>query len=107
MRVCLKEVWDNDQPLDSVFLLSKAGKLKEAQAVLSLNIPELKMHVVKPSSIHVCWLSHEWCIRTVRKELPALIMTLQQLYETSSDAEAYGVQSIFSTLTRLAAIVLL
>lgn len=42
-----------------------------------------------------------------RKELPALIMTLQQLYEASGDAEAYGVQSILCSFTGVATIVLL
>ena len=69
----------------------KAEKLKEVQSVL--NHPELK--VVKPSSTR--WLSHERCVRAVRKELPAILITLQDLYETTGDAEAFGVQSILSS----------
>ena len=68
-----------------------------------MNLPELK--VAKPSSTH--WLSHERCIRAICKELPASIMTLQLLYEASGDAEAYGVQSILSSFTGVAAIVFL
>ena len=80
---------------------TKAEELKEVQAVL--NLPEL--NILKPSSTR--WLSHERCIRAIRKELPALIMTLQQLYEASGDAEAYRVQSILSSFTGVATIVLL
>ena len=53
----------------------KTEALKEVQSVLKL--PELK--TVKPS--HTRWLSHERCVRAIRKERPALIVTLQQLYE--------------------------
>ena len=43
---------------------------------------------MKPSDTK--WLSHKCCIWAIYRELPALIVTLQQLYETSGDAEAYG-----------------
>lgn len=52
----------------------------------ALRLPELK--VVKPSDMR--WLSHERCMRAILKDLPAIITTLQQLYETSGDAEAFG-----------------
>ena len=55
----------------------KAEALKSVQSVLSL--PELK--VVKQSDTR--WLYHEQCVQSIRKELPALIITLQQLYEES------------------------
>lgn len=60
----------------------KMEALKEVK--MALRLPELK--VVKPSDTH--WLSHECCMRVIRKKLPALITTLQQLYETTGDAEA-------------------
>ena len=47
------------------------------------------------------------CIHAVRKELPALIVTLQQLYESSGDAEAYGLVSILRSITGVACIYLL
>ena len=78
----------------------KVVTLANVQAVL--NLPELK--VVKPSDTR--WLSHERCI-AVRKELPALIVTLQQLYESSGDAEAYGLVSILSSITGVSCIYLL
>ena len=62
----------------------RAEALKEIQCIL--NLPELK--VTKPSDTR--WLSHERCVRAIRKELPALITTLQQLHEVTGDAEAYG-----------------
>ena len=52
----------------------KAQALKDVQSVLSL--PDLK--VVKPSSTR--WLSHERCLHAIRKDLPAIIITIQQLY---------------------------
>lgn len=55
----------------------KAQALKEIQAALRL--PQLK--VVKPSDTR--WLSHERCMRAIRKDLPALISTLQHLHETT------------------------
>ena len=79
----------------------KAEKLKELQSVLGL--PELK--IVKPSSTR--WLSHERCMKAIRKELPALILTLQDLYETSGDAEAFGIQKILSSFGGVTAVILL
>ena len=79
----------------------KAEKLKKIQSVLKL--PELK--IVKPNSTR--WLSHERCIRAIRKELPAIIITLQELYEASGDAEAFGVQSILSSYASVATLLIL
>ena len=58
----------------------KAEALKNVQCVL--NLPELK--VVKPSDTR--WLSHERCLRAIRKELPSLIITPDNLYEGCGDA---------------------
>ena len=80
---------------------AKAEKLKEVQAIL--NLPELK--IVKPSSTR--WLSHERRVKAIRKELPALILTLQQLYEASGDAEAYRVQLLLTSFSGVASVVLL
>ena len=75
----------------------KAESLKAVQSVLKL--PE------KPSDTR--WLSHECCVRAIYRELPALIVTLQQLYETSGDAEAYGIGALLVTYTGVASIVFL
>jgi len=44
-----------------------------------LILPEMK--IFQPSNTR--WLSHEQCRHAIRKELPAVIVTLQQLYESS------------------------
>ena len=62
----------------------KVEALKSVQSVLCM--AELK--VVKPSVTR--WLSHERCVKAIRKELPALIITLHKRYDDSGDAEALG-----------------
>jgi hypothetical protein len=79
----------------------KAENLKEVQSVLKL--PELK--IVKPSDTR--WLSHERCVRAIYRELPALIITLQRLYQSSGDAEAYGLSTLLATYTAVASVVFL
>ena len=74
----------------------KMQVLKEVQAICGL--PELK--VVKPSDTR--WLSHERCMRAIRKELPALILTLQQLYYSTGDAEAFGLSILLSCFNGVA-----
>ena len=76
----------------------KSQALKEVQAALRL--PELK--VVKPSDTR--WLSHERCMRAVRKDLPAIVTTLQQLYETSGDAEAFGLSTLLASFCGIASV---
>ena len=60
---------------------------------------------MKPSDTR--WLSHEHCVRAIYRELPALIVTLQQLYETTGDAEAYSIDALLATCTGVASIVFL
>ena len=79
----------------------KAQALKDVQSVLSL--PDLK--VVKPNSTRR--LSHERCLHAIRKDLPAIIITLQQLYQISGDAEAYGILLVLSSFSGVASIILL
>ena len=71
----------------------------------SLSSSYLSFKIVKPSDIR--WLSHERCVRAIYRELPALIVTIQQLYETSGDAEAYGIDTLLATYTGVASIVFL
>ena len=61
--------------------------------------------MVKPSDTR--WLSHEQCMQAIRKELSAIIVTLQQLYETSGDAEAFGLSTLLSNYTGIASAVFL
>ena len=79
----------------------KAEALKIVQSVLGL--PELK--ILKPSDTR--WLSHERCVQAIRKELPALICTLHQLYNDSGDTEAYGLALVLSSYSGVATIVFL
>ena len=79
----------------------KAETLREIQIIL--NLPQLK--VVMPSDTR--WLSHERCVRAICKELPALIITLQQLNENSGDAEAFGISTILPSQVGISGIVLL
>lgn len=79
----------------------KAERLKHVQSVLSL--PELK--IVKPSDTR--WLSHERCIRAIVKELSALIVTLNHIYDECGDAEAYGLCLALSSYCGVATVHLL
>ncbi len=79
----------------------KAEKLKEILSVL--NLTELKL--TKPSSTR--WLSHELCTKAIRKELAAIILTLQDLYETKGDAEAFGVHSVLSSFQGVPTVIVL
>ena len=76
--------------MENVSLFSKkAEKLAEIQA--ALDSPELK--VQKPSDTR--WLARERCVRAVRRSLPALVATFQEMYDESGDAEAYGLARLF------------
>ena len=43
-------------------------------------------------------------MRAIRKELPALLTTLQQLYETTGDAEAFGLSTLLACFTGVASV---
>ena len=61
--------------------------------------------IVKPSDTR--WLSRERCVWPIYREHPALIVTLQQLYETSGDAEAYCIGALLATYTVVASVMFL
>ena len=79
----------------------KAEALKGIQAVLSF--PELK--IVMPSDTR--WLLHERCVMAICKGLPPLLQTLSQLYESSGDAEAYGIYSLLASVNSVSSSYLL
>ena len=79
----------------------KAESLKHVQVVL--NLPELK--VIKPSDTR--WLSHERCVCAILRVLPALITTLQSIYDECGDAEAYELTLVLRSYSGVATIVLL
>ena len=99
----IKKMFGTMESLWKLFYYSpkKAEALKDVQCVL--NMPELK--IVKPSDTR--WLSHERCLRAIRKELASLIITLDNLYEESGDAEAYGLSLVLSSFSGIASIFLL
>ena len=70
--------------------------LKKKPAALKL--PELK--VVKPSA-------HECCVRAIQKKLAVLITTLQQVYETTGDAEAFCLSTLLASFVGVASVFLL
>lgn len=47
------------------------------------------------------------CVRAISKELPALTITLQNLYESSGDAEAYGLAIVLRSFSGVATVFLL
>ena len=51
---------------------------------------------MKPSDTR--WLSHERCVKAICKELPPLLQTFSQLYESSGDAEACGIYSLSASV---------
>ena len=51
---------------------------------------------MKPSDTR--WLSHEHCVKAIHKELPPLLQTLSQLYESSGDAEADGIYVLLASV---------
>ena len=75
--------------------------MKEIQAVLEL--PELK--VVKPSDTR--WLAHECCVKAVNAVYKALVVTLDNNYQTFHEPEALGLHKVLSHFTTIAALDLL
>ena len=69
----------------------KAEKPAEIQA--ELNSPKLKM--LKPSDS--CWLARERAVRAVRRSLPALVNTSEEISEETGDAEAHALLSKYNT----------
>ena len=79
----------------------RTGNLKEVQSVLDL--PELK--IVKPSDTR--WLAHEKCVKVVKANYAAIVVTLENIYEQTHEPEALGISKIFSRESTLSAMYLL
>ena len=58
-----------------------------------LDLPELK--IVKPSD--TCWLAHEHCVKAVKASYSALVVALENIYETSHEPEALGQSKALSS----------
>ncbi len=63
----------------------RADCLKAVQRVL--NMPELK--VIKPSDTH--WLAHERCVKAVKENYIATVITLNNIYEERHQPEVLGI----------------
>ena len=79
----------------------KAEKLVEIQA--ELNSTEIKMQ--KLSDTH--WLSRERAVRAVRRSLPALVNTFEEIYNDTGDAEAHGIATLLTKYNTVACIYML
>lgn len=79
----------------------RAQSLKEIQNVLEL--PELK--VIKPSD--TCWLAHEHCVKTVKENYEALVVTLESNYQNFHEPEALGLFKALCMFTTIAALYML
>ena len=78
-----------------------AEALKEIQKVLDL--PEFK--IVKPSDTR--WLAHEHCVKAVSNSYSSIVLTLENVYETSHESEALRLSKALSSHSTIAAMYLL
>ena len=80
----------------------KAAKLAEIQAELDES-PEIK--ILKPSDTR--WLARERAVRAVRRSLPALVNTFEEIYDETGDAEAHGIATLMTKYNTVACIYML
>ena len=78
----------------------RSENLKEVQRVL--NLPELKI----VTSSDTRWLAHERCVKAVKANSAAIVITLQNIYEQSHVPEALGISKALSKESTLSAIFL-
>ena len=79
----------------------KAEKLAEIQA--ELHSQEIKMQ--KPSDTR--WLASERAVRAVRRSLPALMNTFEEIYNDTGDAEAHWIATLLTRYNTVACIYIL
>ena len=79
----------------------RAECLKVVQRVL--NMPELK--VIKPSDTH--WLARERCVKAVKENYIAIVITLNNIYEETHQPEALGISKALSSKSTVSAVYLL
>ena len=82
-------------------LLPNASKAKEIQKVLEL--PETK--IIKSSDTR--WLSHQMCMKAVKANYNALMLTLSNNYQNFDEPEALGLYKILSQFSTISSIYLL
>ena len=79
----------------------RAECLKEVKRVLDL--PVLK--IIRPSDTR--WLAHERCVKAVKASYSAIVMALNNIYETTHEPEALGISKALCKKSTVAAIFLL
>ena len=83
------------------FSPKKAEKLAEIQA--ELQAPEIKMQ--KPSDTR--WLARERAVSAVRRSLPALVSTFEEIYAETGNAESHGIATLLVKYKTVACIYML
>ena len=86
-----------------VFFITLQKDLRILKVQRVLNLPELK--IVKPSDTR--WLAHERCVKAVKANYAAIVITLENIYEQSHEPEALGIRKALSKESALSAIFLL
>lgn len=61
--------------------------------------------MLKPSDTR--WLARERAVRAVRRSLPALVNTFEDIYDETGDAEAHGIASLLKKCNTVACIYML
>ena len=61
--------------------------------------------MIKPSDTR--WLSHERCVKAVKANYSAIVITIGRIYETTHEPEALGIHGTLCKLSTIAAIYLL
>ena len=57
--------------------------------------------------IGTCWLARERAVRAVRKSLPALVSTFEEIYDETGDAETHGIATLSTKYNNVACIYML
>ena len=83
------------------FSPKKAEKLAEIQA--ELKVSEIRMQ--KPSDTR--WLARERAVSAVRRSLPALVSTFEEIYAETGDAESHGIATLLMKYKTVACIYML
>ena len=68
-----------------------------------LNLPELK--VLQPSDTR--WLAHERCVKALKSSYPAIVLTLDHIYEETHEPEALGISNALCKANTIEAVYLL
>ena len=79
----------------------RTESLKEIQLVLNL----LELKVMQPSDTR--WLAHERCVKAVKSSYPAIVLTLDHIYEETHEPESLGISKALCKANTMEAVYLL